>query len=337
MEKKRKSERDKYREIFAQVFKTSPDQEEIKELSRPARKVVQKMVDQKVVHQNLVDQNLVDQKMVDQKVGYPQIIDAIISSPFTPITKFALTVFMLKNAALEFTISINKAAQMLRVSRTTVINMINELKKWNMIVKQGQNGTTISLYTLLGRPKSGLPKSGRPETGRPLEEEEEDNSKYIPPLPPQVVDQNLVDQNLNPLFIKPFPRLILKANGLELKKLDPATLNALSWLYQQNEQDFALVCYASRKANINIKGFIRKTIREKRYEDLSIEDRNKALQILEAAKRFMVAVKEGISTWLKQVGDEQAAKDLYLLLGRPVVKHQVAYEAEKLKNSLGFS
>ena len=136
MEKKKKSERDKYREIFAQIFKTSPEQDEIEELSKPA--------------------NRVDQNLVDQNLDYSQVVDAIILSPFTPMTKFALTVFMLKSSSLEFTISINKAASMLRVSRTTVINMINELKRWNLVVKQGQSGTTISLYKLLGRPKIGL-------------------------------------------------------------------------------------------------------------------------------------------------------------------------------------
>ena len=151
MEKKKKSERDKYREIFAQIFKTSPEQDEIEELSKPANRI-----DQNLVDQNLVDQKLVDQILVDQNLDYSQVVDAIILSPFTPMTKFALTVFMLKSSSLEFTISINKAASMLRVSRTTVINMINELKRWNLVVKQGQSGTTISLYKLLGRPKIGL-------------------------------------------------------------------------------------------------------------------------------------------------------------------------------------
>ncbi|RKX38535.1 MAG: hypothetical protein DRP23_06460 [Thermotogae bacterium] len=62
MERKKKSERDKYREIFAQIFKTSSEQDEIEELSKPA---------------NRVDQNL----------DYSQVVDAIILSPFIPMTK----------------------------------------------------------------------------------------------------------------------------------------------------------------------------------------------------------------------------------------------------------
>ena len=46
MEKKKKSERDKYREIFAQIFKTSPEQDEIEELSKSANRVDQILVDQ---------------------------------------------------------------------------------------------------------------------------------------------------------------------------------------------------------------------------------------------------------------------------------------------------
>ena len=337
MEKKKKSERDKYREIFAQIFKTSPEQDEIEELSKPANRVDQNLVDQNLVDQKMVYQKLVDQNLVDQNLDYSQVVDAIILSPFTPMTKFALTVFMLKSSSLEFTISINKAASMLRVSRTTVINMINELKRWNLVVKQGQSGTTISLYKLLGRPKSGRPKTGRPDFGRPLEEEEEDNNinnKYILPLPPLVVDQNLVDQNLVYPHLDPLAILIMNTNGIDPRKLDPSTLNALAWLYQQDTRAFVLVCYASRQSNINLKGFIRKTIRERRYENLSLEDVERATAIMEAAERFIVAFEKSVTDWLSEIGSEQATKDLSLLLNRPVLKHSITQEAEKLLKNL---
>ena len=292
MEKKKKSERDKYREIFAQIFKTSPEQDEIEELSKPANRVDQNLVDQNLVDQKMVYQKLVDQNLVDQNLDYSQVVDAIILSPFTPMTKFALTVFMLKSSSLEFTISINKAASMLRVSRTTVINMINELKRWNLVVKQGQSGTTISLYKLLGRPKFGLP-------------------------------------HLDPLAI-----LIMNTNGIDPRKLDPSTLNALAWLYQQDTRAFVLVCYASRQSNINLKGFIRKTIRERRYENLSLEDVERATAIMEAAERFIVAFEKSVTDWLSEIGSEQATKDLSLLLNRPVLKHSITQEAEKLLKNL---
>ena len=87
MEKKKKSERDKYREIFAQIFKTSPEQDEIEELSKPANRVDQNLVDQNLVDQKMVYQKLVDQNLVDQNLDYSQVVDAIILSPFIPMTK----------------------------------------------------------------------------------------------------------------------------------------------------------------------------------------------------------------------------------------------------------
>jgi len=78
MEKKKKSERDKYREIFAQIFKTSPEQDEIEELSKPANRVDQNLVDQNLVDQKMVYQKLVDQNLVDQNLDYSQVVDAII-------------------------------------------------------------------------------------------------------------------------------------------------------------------------------------------------------------------------------------------------------------------
>jgi len=128
--------------------------------------------------------------------------------------------------------------------------------------------------------------------------------------------------------------LIIHANDIDLKKLDPETLNALSFLYQRDLQAFARTCYAARKSNINLGGFIRKTVREKKYDNLALEDIEKVSTIVEAAKRFMTALKKSVADWLQEVGNEQAVKDLSLLLGRPVVKNLLANEAERFVNKV---
>jgi len=165
MDKKKQSQREKYHKVFAQIFQTIPGQEEIVKMSEFHRtdknETNQQQVDQKMIDQKMNGHNMIDQNVNVQKMYYHRIVKAVLSSPFKPMTKLALIALMLLNDSLEFTVSINKLVDTLRIGRTTVIMMLRELKKWDLIVKQSRDGTTISLYKLLNRSESDRSKCDR--------------------------------------------------------------------------------------------------------------------------------------------------------------------------------